>query len=133
MSEAKPENSLRVIAAVIERDGRFLLCQRPEHKRHGMLWEFPGGKLEEGETLFQAAQRELLEELALEVIDVGAVLYADSDAGSPFIIEFVKVDALGDAKLLEHHELRWVDKNELLSLALAPTDLRFANFFCTKK
>ena len=60
----------RVLAAVIERSGKFLMCRRPEHKNHGGLFEFPGGKLEAGESLADAARRELLEELALEVLDV---------------------------------------------------------------
>jgi 8-oxo-dGTP diphosphatase len=42
---------VRVLAAVIERDGKYLICRRPQHKRHGGLWEFPGGKFEAGETL----------------------------------------------------------------------------------
>ena len=50
------------MAAVIERDGKLLVCRRPGHKRHGGLWEFPGGKLEPGETIVDAARRELDEE-----------------------------------------------------------------------
>jgi len=52
-----------VVAAVIERDGKYLLCQRPQGKRYGGLWEFPGGKLLAGESLLEAARRELREEL----------------------------------------------------------------------
>jgi 8-oxo-dGTP pyrophosphatase MutT (NUDIX family) len=48
-----------VVAAVIERDGRLLVCQRPAHKRHGGLWEFPGGKCDPGESDAEAARREL--------------------------------------------------------------------------
>jgi 8-oxo-dGTP pyrophosphatase MutT (NUDIX family) len=49
----------RVLAAVIQRDSRLLLAQRPSHKRHGGLWEFPGGKLAIGEDHLAAARREL--------------------------------------------------------------------------
>ncbi len=45
---------VRVVAAVIEKDGKVLVCQRPTHKRHGGLWEFPGGKVERGESDFEA-------------------------------------------------------------------------------
>ena len=50
-----------VVAAVIRRGERVLLCQRPAHKRHGGLYEFPGGKCNDGETKDQAIARELLE------------------------------------------------------------------------
>src|SRR5690606_20769929 len=63
--------TIRVLAAVIRRDGRWLVCRRPAHKRHGGLWEFPGGKLEPGESLLEAATRELEEELAVRVTGVG--------------------------------------------------------------
>ena len=42
-------NPVAVVAAIIQRDGRFLVGRRPAHKRHGGLWEFPGGKVDEGE------------------------------------------------------------------------------------
>jgi 8-oxo-dGTP pyrophosphatase MutT (NUDIX family) len=57
--------TITVLAAVVTRDGRWLLCRRPDHKRHGGCWEFPGGKLEPGETHGQAAARELMEDGAL--------------------------------------------------------------------
>jgi 8-oxo-dGTP pyrophosphatase MutT (NUDIX family) len=62
-----------VLAAVIRRQDRYLVCRRPAHKRHGGLWEFPGGKLEPGETLLEAARRELREELGAEVSDLPLV------------------------------------------------------------
>jgi len=55
-----------VVAALIERDGRVLICQRRKKGRHALKWEFPGGKVEPGETPRQALVRELREELGLE-------------------------------------------------------------------
>ncbi len=52
---------IRVIAAVIRRGPELLVCRRPAHKRHGGLWEFPGGKCEPGESDADTARRELLE------------------------------------------------------------------------
>jgi 8-oxo-dGTP diphosphatase len=54
-----------VVAAVIEREQRILICQRKADGAHGLKWEFPGGKVEAGETLMGALQRELREELAI--------------------------------------------------------------------
>ena len=53
----------RVVAAVIQREDKFFVCLRPKDKRHGGMWEFPGGKLANGESLAEAAERELKEEL----------------------------------------------------------------------
>jgi 8-oxo-dGTP diphosphatase len=59
---------IRVVAAVIKRNDYYLICKRPKGKRHGGLWEFPGGKVEEGENIETAARRELAEELDLSVL-----------------------------------------------------------------
>jgi 8-oxo-dGTP diphosphatase len=117
--------AVRVLAAVIRRDGRWLLCRRPSHKRHGGCWEFPGGKLEPGESLLQAARRELAEELAVEVTAVGGVLYVRGDPGTPFLIEFTEVAVRGEPQPLEHDELRWVGAAEAGRLELAPADAAF--------
>ncbi|HMO21788.1 MAG TPA: NUDIX domain-containing protein [Candidatus Melainabacteria bacterium] len=122
----------RVLAAVIERSGRFLLCRRPEHKNHGGLFEFPGGKLEVGECLADAARRELKEELALEVLDVGAVLFSALDKSSGLTICFTPVSAAGEPQLIEHSELRWVESCEVVGLPLAPSDRLFAEFLLTE-
>jgi mutator protein MutT len=119
---------VRVLAAVIERAGRFLLCQRPAHKRHGGLWEFPGGKLEVGENLDETARRELKEELGLDVEHVGDVAFSVRDPGSPFRIEFVPVAAAGEPQPLEHDTLRWVTFAEALPLPLAPSDRRYVEW-----
>jgi mutator protein MutT len=119
---------VRVLAAVIRRGGRYLLCQRPHHKRHGGLWEFPGGKLEAGETLAHAARRELREELALETESAGDVAFSVRDPGSVFRIEFVPVAAAGEPCALEHAALRWVTLEEALALPLAPSDRAYVEW-----
>src|SRR5262249_50299021 len=62
-AEAASVSRLRVVAAVVWRDGRLLMTQRPPGGRLGLLWEFPGGKIEPGETPERALARELQEEL----------------------------------------------------------------------
>lgn len=117
---------IRVVAAVIERDGRILLCQRPAGKRHAGLWELPGGKLLPGESVAEAAHRELAEELAVEVLAVGECLLKVPDPGSAFVVEFHPVKISGDPEALEHEALGWFRPDELAGLALAPSDRVFA-------
>jgi mutator protein MutT len=121
---------VRVIAALIERAGKLLVCQRPAHKLHGGLWEFPGGKLEPGESLADAARRELSEELSLNVVKVGDVKYTSQDAASGLQIEFVEVETEGNIYLHEHQALAWVTKDELQRVQLAPSDRRCADYLC---
>jgi 8-oxo-dGTP diphosphatase len=117
-----------VLAAVVQRDDRFLICQRPVHKRHGGLWEFPGGKLEPGETHDHAARRELAEELGVNVRTVGTKLCSVVDPGSEFVIEFVPVTIEGEPTCIEHSALEWLTLDELPTLDLAPSDRRFVEF-----
>jgi mutator protein MutT len=116
---------IRVVASVIERSSRLLICQRPPQKRHGGLWEFPGGKIEPGETDFEAAQRELREELGVAVVATGPVNFSINDPDSNFVIEFLPVEIEGEPICLEHTELAWVAENELLAFPLAPSDRQY--------
>lgn len=120
--------SVRVLAAVIARGDRYLICRRPAHKRHAGLWEFPGGKLESGESLFDAAVRELREELDVTAASICDPVFSIADAGSEFIIEFVPTEIHGEPRCIEHTELQWATVEELLELDLAPSDRRFAEF-----
>lgn len=125
-------SSIPVLAAVIQRNNRYLICKRPPHKRHGNLWEFPGGKLEPYETLLAAANRELTEELGVSALAVGEPLFSIADPGSPFLIEFVPTVIEGEPTCLEHSELRWATLNELPSLPLAPSDRKFVDFLLAR-
>jgi mutator protein MutT len=125
--------TIRVIAAVIRDADRYLVCQRPRHKRHGGLWEFPGGKIEPRETTFGAAHRELLEELGVEVQRVSEPVFCIADPGSPFVIEFTPTDIVGTPECIEHEGIRWSALEELLTLPLAPSDRRFVEFLTSNR
>ncbi|MBY0547865.1 MAG: (deoxy)nucleoside triphosphate pyrophosphohydrolase [Candidatus Obscuribacterales bacterium] len=121
---------ITVVAAVIERAGLYLICQRPVHKRHGGLWEFPGGKLEPGESLLEAAIRELREELAVKVLSIGPVRFRKSDGDTAFSINFVDVAVESEPEPLEHSAIQWRSAEQLLQLPLAPIDTQFAESLC---
>jgi mutator protein MutT len=119
---------IRVVASVIQRQGRLLVCERPAHKRHGGLWEFPGGKIEPGESDLDAARRELGEELAVEVVRVGSVEFSVLDPGSDFQIDFLPVWIEGEPRCIEHTRIVWAGDDELRNLPLAPSDRRYVEF-----
>jgi mutator protein MutT len=123
-----PTAKIRVVAAVVRRADLYLVCQRPAHKRHGGHWEFPGGKLEPGETVLQGAHRELNEELAVEVTAVGRQLFSIEDPGSAFEIEFHETRITGTPTCLEHQALAWATLAEMSSMNLAPSDQAFVRF-----
>jgi len=116
-----------VVAAVIERDGRYLVGRRPDEKRHGGLWEFPGGKLDPGEDWLDAVRRELREELCMTADTLGDLLLEVADPGSPFVIHFIQVEAEGEPRPLEHSAIAWRTPEELARLPLAPADARFVS------
>jgi len=123
---AEGSRTIDVLAAVIRKGDRFLVCRRPAGKRHPGLWEFPGGKAGTGESPAEAVARELREELGLELTRAGRSLLSLRDPGSPFVIHFLEAEVRGTIRPTEHAEIRWVTRTELLDLPLAPADRAFA-------
>lgn len=95
------------------------------------MWEFPGGKIEEGESDFDAARRELAEELEVAVRSVSSPRFSVADPGSDFVIEFMPVDIDGSPRCVEHSDIRWVSLAELPHLDLAPSDRCFVEHLLT--
>jgi 8-oxo-dGTP diphosphatase len=114
-----------VVAAVVERSGRFLVARRAAHKQHGGLWEFPGGKVAPGESLAAALARELAEELAVVPVACGECLRVEHDPHSGFDIHFIAVAIADEPQALEHTALAWLTPAELTDVPLAPADARF--------
>ena len=123
---------MRVVAAAISRGGSLLVCQRAPDKRHGGLWEFPGGKVERNESDESATRRELAEELGVGVQSVGEPAFSIADPDSPFLIVFVPTTITGEPTCHEHTALAWLTPTELTKLPLAPSDRRYVEFLLTR-
>ena len=113
-----------VVAALIWDGARFLICQRPEYKARGLMWEFVGGKVEPGETKQQALVRECREELDI-TIAVGEefmeVVHRYPDLTVHLTLFSAKI-AAGEPKLLEHNALCWITPAEIGNYDFCPAD-----------
>lgn len=115
-----------VVCAVIERDGRVLVAQRPPHKLLPLKWEFPGGKVEPGEDPAAAIVREIREELGCDIRITRALPRFTHDYGTVEIemIPFVCVLAAGapEPHPHEHVAVAWVSRTGLHDYDLAAAD-----------
>lgn len=121
---------IEVSAAIIEKDGKVLIAQRPGDKSQGYKWEFPGGKVESGETAEESLKREIKEELNID-IKVKALLgenIYEYPSGIIKLIGFYSEWISGDLKMHEHKSLKWVTVDELKSYDFAPADMAFVTF-----
>src|SRR5512135_13956 len=106
---------MRVTAAVIERDGRVLVARRGPGQRFAGLWEFPGGKLEDGETPRSGLERELGEELGIRV-RAGRFLCAVPYQGPALSLELLVFRAVlisGELRPVDHDQVRWLRPAEM--------------------
>lgn len=112
-----------VVAAVIERDGSFLLTLRPDGTHLAGHWEFPGGKVHESETHAEALRREIFEELDA-VARVGDLVHCVTHAYPEKTVQlfFYQCDLDGDAKPMLGQEMRWVAKEALSTLPFPEAD-----------
>jgi len=123
MSADPAAQPIVVLAAVIERDGRFLLARRLPRTHLAGLWEFPGGKCEPGETHEACLARELREELGVDAT-IGSELVVTEHAYPERIVRlhFRRTDIAGEPVGRLGQELRWVSRRELASLPLPEAD-----------
>jgi len=125
-----------VVAAVIERDGQVLIGQRPAGKRHGLKWEFPGGKVEPGEAPERALRRELEEELGIQAV-IGSQM-ADYEytypARAPIRLIFFSVRAFtGTIENLVFKQVRWESRERLPTYDFREGDVDFVRMLAGKR
>ncbi len=115
-----------VVGAILVREGKILCCKRGPGRSLAYLWEFPGGKIEPGETPALALARELREELKIEVSIVPEIFV---NASYTYDFGRVTMDTLvchllsGEPVLTEHVDMKWLRPSELSQLEWAPVDL----------
>lgn len=114
-----------VVAALIWDGGKFMICQRPAYKARGLLWEFVGGKVEQGESKEAALIRECREELAVG-LTVGTefvqVVHEYPDITVRLTL-FHAAIAEGTPKRIEHHDIRWITPAEIPNYKFCPADV----------
>ena len=116
--------AIDVAAGCVRRGNRFLLCQRPQYMNGGGQWEFPGGKLEPGETAAQALERELWEELRIQVrasAQIAETVYAYPAFRIHLMLLTAEIER-GEPELTEHTDLCWVTAEQARELELCPAD-----------
>ncbi len=116
----------RVVAALIWKDGSVLICQRTRHQTMPLKWEFPGGKIEEGEQPRDALRRELEEELGIHAVVGDEVLRFQHEYpnGATVELRFYDVHAFsGELKNRIFRDVRWADPSDLPSYDFLEADL----------
>jgi 8-oxo-dGTP diphosphatase len=103
------------VGVLLRKNEAILLAQRPEGKPYAGYWEFPGGKIEAGETLFQALQRELVEEINVRILDAQEFLTIEHDYPHAYVrLHICLVNSWeGEIKGLEGQATAWLSVNEI--------------------
>ena len=113
-----------VVAALIWKENRFMICQRPVHKTRALEWEFVGGKVEAGESKEQALIRECREELDVEVnvFDIFMEVVHEYPDITVHLTLFNAAIADGVPKKLEHNDIQWITPEEISEYNFCPAD-----------
>jgi 8-oxo-dGTP diphosphatase len=118
----------QVVAAILQREGRILICRRKPGQTHPLKWEFPGGKVEDGESPAGALRRELEEELGISGAGGNEIArYEYAYPGKPpILLMFFRVERYeGEPRNLIFHEIRWEPRQNLGKFDFLEGDLDF--------
>lgn len=116
----------RVVAAIIIQNGRILVCQRTRHQTMPLKWEFPGGKIEEGEQPIEAIHRELNEELGInaEIGEEVSRIVHEYPNGTRVELRFFLVQKYqGELQNIIFRDIQWVERSQLPSFDFLEADL----------
>ena len=138
MAKRSPHNTMvkspkiiRVTAAIIELDDKILIAKRePEDNIFGGLWEFPGGKIEDGETPEECMARELMEELEIEV-EVGTLITSNKHRypdGYFELLAYRVQHICGNFVLNDHDEIKWITIDEISNFEFPPANTPIINY-----
>ena len=105
---------INVVAAIIKKNGSYFIAQRNKEKYMGLKWEFPGGKVDPGETLIEALSREIHEELNINIRvheKLAQEKYKDNEIN--IVLHYFLCSIIdGTIKLNEHEAMKWVEKKD---------------------
>ncbi len=126
---------MRVACAIIERDGKVLAVQRGERMKLPLKWEFPGGKIDQGESPAECVVREVAEELDVQVNAVQSLPSVSHDYPdfSVILYPFICAIVSGEITLHEHKALLWLSSNELRSLDWVAADFPIISAYCDRQ
>ncbi|MDP7040302.1 MAG: (deoxy)nucleoside triphosphate pyrophosphohydrolase [Myxococcota bacterium] len=123
---------VKVVAGVLEVDGAVLVQERPAGKARAFLWEFPGGKVDPGESSDACVEREFFEELGLR-IRVDKELWSHQHAYEDIVVDLTlfavtHLSSLDEMMAHDGQTIAWVQKTELMALDFCPADKEFIAF-----
>jgi len=112
-----------VVAAVVERNGRFLVTRRLDGTHLAGCWEFPGGKVHEGETHEAALAREISEELNADILNLRKIFHTAHTYPERVVeLHFFRGELMGDPEPMLGQALRWIARDQFKSLDFPPAD-----------
>lgn len=126
----------RVVAALIWRDGRLLICQRTRHQTMPLKWEFPGGKIEEGEQPRDALRRELDEELGINAVigdEVSRFRYEYPNGNSVELRFYDVREYSGELENRIFRDIRWTEPTDLPAYDFLEADLELVKNLAARK
>ena len=126
----------QVVAALILKDGKVLVCQRTRHQSMPLKWEFPGGKIEDGEQPRDALRRELEEELGIDAHigeEVARIRHDYKNGGAVELRFYVVNEYTGEMENRIFRDVRWAKRSELPSYDFLEADLELVKDLATGK